>query len=319
MTRRISYILVGLTLTAALCSSCSKQKSKDGRTDTYSSGTISFVSDESFSPIIDEELQVFGYDYPEAHVTPIYTSESDAINQVLNEKAWLALTARDFKPKEKADLEARNFRPTALKLAYDALALIVNNNNADTLISSKDVVDIMNGDITTWDELHGGKHKGLITIVFDNPKSSTVHFVEDSILGGKPIKNKNVFAVDKTADVIKYVEENPEAIGIIGNNWLNDKRDSTNLTFNKNIRVMSASRVHPATEASSRKPYQYYIYSGEYPFIRTIYALLNDPRRGLPWGFAHFIESPKGQRIILKAGLLPVYGNLNIRNVNVTE
>ena len=84
-------------------------------------------------------------------------------------------------------------------------------------------------------------------------------------------------------------------------------------------RNMRVSKVHPATPASSRLPYQYYIYNGEYPLVRTIYALLNDPRRGLPWGFAHFIEGPKGQRIVMKAGLLPVLGQINVRDVNVSQ
>ena len=74
-----SYIFVGLTLSVCLFSSCNNKKNKDGRTDTYSSGAISFVSDESFSPIINEEMQVFENDYPQAKVTPIYTNESDAI------------------------------------------------------------------------------------------------------------------------------------------------------------------------------------------------------------------------------------------------
>ena len=82
---------------------------------------------------------------------------------------------------------------------------------------------------------------------------------------------------------------------------------------------MSLSKIHPATPQSSRKPYQYYIYNGEYPFIRTIYALLNDPRQGLPWGFAHFIQGPKGQRIVMKTGLLPVLGNINVRDVNAVQ
>lgn len=117
-------------------------------------------------------------------------------------------------------------------------------------------------------------------------------------MGGKKITNPNVAAVNKTAEVIKYVEENPGAIGIIGNNWLNDKRDTTNLTFNRKIQVMSVSNLHPATAYNSRKPYQYYIWNGEYPLIRTIYAILNDPRRALPTSFAHFVEQPDGQLII---------------------
>lgn len=55
MKRTTSYILiVGLTLVACLCSFCNNKKSKDGRTDTYSSGAISFVSDESFSPVVKD-------------------------------------------------------------------------------------------------------------------------------------------------------------------------------------------------------------------------------------------------------------------------
>ncbi len=315
-----SYIIVGLTLTAILASSCgNNKKGKDGRTDTYSSGAISFVSDESFSPIIEEEREVFQHDYPQAKVTPVYCNETDAINKLLEGKAWLAFTARNFKPAELKSLQAKQYRPVAIDIAYDALAFIVNKNNNDTLISVQDIKDIMNGKATQWGDIYKGDKRGTITVVFDNPKSSTVHYIEDSILGGKPIINKNVAAVNKTAEVIKYVEQNPEAIGVIGNNWLNDKRDTTNLTFNRDIRVMSISRQHPATAYNTRKPYQYYIYNGEYPLIRTLYALLNDPRQGLPWGFAHFIQGPKGQRIVMKAGLLPVMGNINIRDVNVTQ
>lgn len=317
----ISYIFVGLTITSILISSCgnSNKKGKDGRTDTYSSGTVSFVSDESFSPIIEEERDVFQHDYPDAKVKPIYTNESDGINMLLQGKAWLVFTARDYKRAEKNSLKAKQYLPTSFSIAYDALAFIVNKNNTDTLLSVKDVQDIMSGRVTKWSELDKRNSKGTITVVFDNPKSSTVHFIEDSVLGGKPIVNSNVAAVKKTAEVIKYVEQNPQAIGIIGNNWLNDKRDTTNLTFKRNIRVMSVSKIHPATPQSSRKPYQYYIYNGEYPFIRTIYALLNDPRQGLPWGFAHFIQGPKGQRIVMKTGLLPVLGNINVRDVNTVQ
>ena len=314
-----SYIFVGLTLSVCLFSSCNNKKNKDGRTDTYSSGAISFVSDESFSPIIEEERTVFQFDYPQAKVTPVYTNESDAINRLLDGKAWLAFAARDFKASELQNLQARNFRPVSIKVAYDALAFIVNKASSDTIISVQDIRNVMSGKATKWSDISNGASSGTITVVFDNAKSSTVHFVEDSILGGKPITNPNVAAVNKTAEVIKYVEENPGAIGVIGNNWLNDKHDSTNLTFNKNIRVMRVSKVHPATPASSRLPYQYYIYNGEYPLVRTIYALLNDPRRGLPWGFAHFIEGPKGQRIVMKAGLLPVLGQINVRDVNVSQ
>jgi len=207
--------------------------------------------------------------------------------------------------------------PRSIKLAYDGLALIVNRANTDTCISVKDITRILNGEAKNWSDIYPGSKRGEITLVFDNEKSSAVHFAEDSILGGKPITSQNVVAAKTSAEVIDYVEKTTGAIGIIGSNWLNDKRDTTNLTFKKNIRTMSVSRLDKATPENSWKPYQYYIYNGNYPLVRTIYALLNDPRNGLPWGFAHFIEMPQGQKIILKSGLLPYRGDIVIRDVNV--
>jgi hypothetical protein len=238
---------------------------------------------------------------------------------LLKDSVNLVITSRDFKKKEYQSLYDRQFRPQTIKLAYDGLALIVNKNNVDTCISVKDLARVLRGEAKNWSDIFPGSKRGTITVVFDNKRSSTVHFAEDSILGGKPITNPNVVATNKTAEVVDYVEKTPNAIGIIGSNWLNDKRDSTNLTFKKNIRVMSVSRKDKGTPANSWKPYQYYIYNGNYPLIRTIYALLNDPYHGLPWGFAQFMASPKGQLIILKSGLLPVQGNITIRDVNVNQ
>lgn len=320
MNKLISYTLVGLTLSAAVLSSCSQQKRKDSsRTDTRSSGTISFVSDESFSPLIEDERQVFEATYPKAKVNPQYTSESDGINMLLKEKTCLVITARDYKPSELQNLRDRGFSPRSFKLAYDGLALIVHRSNTDSCISINDIKRIFTGEATKWSDIYSGSKRGDITLVFDNKKSSAVHFVEDSILGGKPISNPNASAVNKTAEVINYVKNNPGAIGIIGSNWLEDKNDTTLLTFNKDIRVMYVSRMEKATPSNSYLPYQYYILNGNYPLTRTVWALLNDPYNALPWAFAHFIESPKGQLLVMKAGLLPVMGNIVLRDVNVSQ
>ena len=310
---------VGLTLILGLFASC-KDKPKNGRTDTYSSGTIKFVSDESFSPIIDEQREIFEFVYPKAKLVPIYTNELDGVNMLMKEQVYLAITSRNFTDKEVANLEARRFQPIAIPLAFDGLALIVNNSNPDTIISVNDIKQILSGKVAKWKALYPNSKLDSIEVAFDNKQSSTVHYCVDSLLGGKPINSPNIYAVDKSAEVIDFVEEHPNAIGIIGSNWLNDKRDTTNVTFKRNIRVMGVSRIHPATVESSWKPYQYYLWNGNYPLVRTIYALLNDPRHGLPWGFANFMSADsRGQRIFFKAGLLPYRGNMTVREVSVSD
>lgn len=320
MKKRLSYVFVGLTLSAALLASCANKKPKDGRTDTYSSGAMSFASDESFSPVIEEERELFEFTYPKAKITPIYTNESEAINKLLAGKVFTAITSRDFKLAELQNLKDRKQFPRSIKFAYDGLALIQNNLNVDSCISVNDIKRILLGEVTRWNQIYPKSKMGEITVVFDNPKSSSVHFVEDSILGGKPITGPNVVAVKKTVEVINYVEKHKGAIGIVGSNWLNDKRDSTNLMFKKEIRPMAVTSLPVANVANSWKPFQYYFYNGNYPLVRTLYILLNDTHMGLPTGFSNFIISQdKGQRIVLRSGLLPAYGNLTIRNVHVTD
>ena len=252
-------------------------------------------------------------------MTPIYTNELDAVNMLMTDSIQLAITSRNFTKKEFENLKARNYLPVAIPLAYDGLSLIINRANTDSCISIKNIKRVLSGQAKTWGDIVPGSKRGDILVVFDNKKSSTVHFCVDSLLDGKPINSPNIVAANTSKEVIDFVEKTPNAIGIIGSNWLNDKRDTTNTTFKKNITVMSVSKFDTATYMNSWKPYQAYLLDGRYPLVRTIYALLNDPIHGLPWGFAHFIEQPKGQLIIFKSGLLPMRGDITVRSVRVNE
>lgn len=318
MKKNLFCNLVGLTLLIGFVSACA-DKPKGGRTDTYSSGAISFASDESFSPIIDEQIQVFESIYRDAKVTPIYTNEVDGVKLLMSDSLQLVITSRSFTKNELEILKAKTYSPVAIPLAYDGLSLIINKDNVDSCITVKDVKRILSGEAKQWSDIVPGSKRGEIQVVFDNPKSSTVRWCVDSLLNGKPINSPNIVATNNSKEVIDFVEETPNAIGIIGSNWLNDKRDSTNTTWKKNITVMSISKQEKATPLNSWKPYQAWLLDGKYPFVRTLYALLNDPLRGLPWGFAHFIEQPKGQLIIFQSGLLPYRGNLEIRDVRVSD
>ena len=317
MKRTTVNRFVGLTLFLGLFLACGN-KPKSLPYD-YEAAAAAFTSDESFYPILDEELEVYKALYAQGEIKPVYTDQEDAIRQLVENKVWLAFTARQLSPRELESLKARSFMPRVIPIAYDGLAVIVNNANPDTCISVKDFRRILSGEATNWKDVYPKSKLGEIDVVFDNPKSSTVTYCVDSILGGKPINSGNIGAVKKSAEVIDWVEKHENAIGIIGSNWLNDKHDTTNVTFKKNITVMKVSRLDSATAYNSFKPYQYYLYNGNYPLIRTIYALLNEPRTGVPSGFAHFCRLPKGQMIFFRAGLLPIQANMNVRDVNVSK
>ena len=292
--------IIGLTLFLGLFLACGNKPKNTQAEQDYQRAARYFAADESFSPILNEALDVFSYNNILDTLEAQYTNEQDAIKQLMKLETWLAFSTRDLTEKERQNLIDRSYRPRTIPIAYDGLAIIVNNENPDTCITVKDF-------------------KRTIDVVFDNPLSSTVRWCVDSLLEGKEFKAPNIGAVKTSAAVIDYVESHKNSLGIIGSNWLNDSRDTTNVTFKKNITVMKVSRMDSATVANSWRPYQYYIYNGNYPLIRTIYALLNEPRSGLPSNFAHFCRLPKGQLIIQKSGLLPIQAGMNARTVFVNK
>jgi phosphate transport system substrate-binding protein len=308
--------IIGLTLLLGLFSAC-ENKPNPAKEEAYQKAAQTFVADESFFPILDEELFYFNSQRLDT-IGVDYMNEQDAVKRLMKLDTWLAFTTRRFTAKEEQSLRDRQYLPRAIPIAYDGLAIIVNNANPDSCITVKDFARILRGEATQWGDIYSKSQLGTIDVVFDNPLSSTVRWCVDSILGGKEFTNPHIGAVQTSAAVIDYVENHKNALGIIGSNWLNDKRDTTNVTFKKNITVMGISKMDSAKSYNSYQPYQYYLYNGNYPLIRTIYALLNDPRpNGMPTAFAHFCQLPRGQKIILRAGLLPRTANMNVREVIV--
>ena len=319
MIRTAFNYIIGLTLILGLFLACGNKPKNAKSEEDYRKAARYFVADESFRPILDEELGVFNYQNILDTLEARYTDEQSAVRQLMELKTWLAFTTRDFTKKEFQNLKDRHYLPRSIVIAYDGLSIIVNNQNPDTCITVKDFKRILRGEVTQWNNLYPSSRLGTIDVVFDNPLSSTVRWCVDSLLDGQEIKAHNIGAVKTSAAVIDYVEKHHNALGIIGSNWLNDSRDTTNVTFKKNITVMKVSRLDSATAYNSWRPYQYYIYNGNYPLIRTIYALLNEPRSGLPSGFAHFCRLPKGQLIIQKSGLLPIQAATNRREIIVNK
>lgn len=305
--------LSGLLVMLSLLSAC-QGKPKDGLTDTYTSGVIAIAADESFRPIVQEEIDVFEGMFPLAGIVPRYVTEVEAVNLLLKDSLRLAITSRRLTPEEMNSFRSRKFYPQEIKIATDGLALITHRGNRDTLITMKDIRRILTGDAKRWKDIYPDSRLEDIRLVFDHKNSSTVRFAVDSICKGASLSDQ-VKALKTNKEVIEYIARTPDAIGVIGVNWLSDKNDSTGLSFSKEVQVMSVSAADKATPENSFKPYQAYLFYGDYPLARSIYALLNDPRSALAWGFASFLSSDRGQRIILKSGLVPATQPVRVVNV----
>lgn len=282
--------IFGLVVFVFLFAMCN-QKSKNESKETILKGSIDIVTDETIKPIVDDQVAVFEGTYYDAKITVKPKSEGELINDLLSQKAKVVVTARNLTKEELQKFEKSKINPRVTPFAIDAIALISNKSNNDTLIALKSVIDFMQGK-------SDARIKGL---VFDNPNSSTVRYMKD-LAKVKEIPANGVFSFKTNDEVIKFVSENDGMIGVVGVNWLS--QPSPNMVdIVKKINVLS---VKGLKDNNYYNPTQNDLAELKYPLARDLFIINCQGYSGLGMGFASFIAGDIGQRIVLKSGLLPV-------------
>lgn len=279
------------TLVIASCSG----NGPGSTSDTHSKGKTSIMIEESYKPLFDTSIYTFEGLNPKADIVPEYASEGKIIEAFFQNKTKTICISRDFTDKEKADLKKQQVEVRSDKIAQDAVALIVNPENKDTLITIDQLKRILTGKETKW--------KGLntdINIVFDQENSANFNYLKN--LCENENFSVNVFAVKSNEEVINYVKNNKSALGVIGVNWISDSDDFDALKFADGLSVMSVAKKE---NEEYFKPFSGLIHTHEYPLYREIWMINKAKQSGLNSGFIIFMTSDKGQTIALKSGLVP--------------
>ncbi|MET3027498.1 substrate-binding domain-containing protein [Flavobacterium sp. UW10123] len=281
---------LGLVVFVFLFAMCNQKSKSETEKETILKGSLDIAVDETVKQIVDDQVAVFEGTYYDAKIMVKPESEAEVINDLLNQKAKVAITTRDLTPEEVARFDKSKIKPRVTPFAHDAIAFISNKNNNDTLIALKNVIDFMQGKTD-------GKIKGL---VFDNPNSSTVRYMKD-LAKVNEIPKSGVFSFKTNNEVIKFVSENDGMIGVIGINWFYQPTPDMTETISK-INVLYVKGLDSNEYYS---PTQNDLEIGKYPLARDLFIINCQGYSGLGMGFASFIAGDIGQRIVLKSGLLP--------------
>ena len=281
--KKIFSIFVLLVLVVFAC----KKSENTTEDETYVKGIADIYVDESLLPIVEDQEMVFESRYPKANIKLIPKSDSDIVNLLLQRKIDIAVLSHELTTTQEKTLRDSDVVGKNTPFCSDAIALIVNQANTKTAITTSEIYDILK------------EKKTEIQYVFDNENSSTLSFLMDK--AGVKSLPKSITALNNNLEVIKFVSENNNSIGFVGVNWLLNPSIELESTIKK-VKVLSVG----STIKNAVKPTQSYIETNEYPFVRKIYLLNYQGRTGLGMGFASFVKSEVGQRIALKSGLAPV-------------
>lgn len=315
ITEGIKYViraLCMLLLPAVVLYSCGNGGQQQGPSDTPTSGRINISVDESFALLFDTQIYTFESLYPKASVTPAYKPEGDVITDLFSDSVRVVVIARELNEEEWKALDSRKIKPQSVKIAEDAVALIVNPENMDSLLTVDQLRNILAGKDTLWSQLNEKSTLGKINVVFDNNSSANARYLQQSLMNGAGF-NENCFAVKSNPEVIEYVKSHKNALGVISVNWISDQDDTLSNQFLQQVRVVSVSK---GDGNGYFKPYQAYIKTKEYALCRDVYMLYRGKMSSLGTGFASFVAGDKGQRIILKSGLVPATAPVRVVEIN---
>jgi len=271
--------------------------------DTPTSGEITISVDETFMPIFQSQIEVFESLYQNTKINVKYVPQNQAFTDLLSDSSRIIIVGRKLNNEEIKYFNNLELTPTHTKIFLDGLALIVNKSNCDTNLTFNQIKEIFEGKLTEWSELGNNCVNGKIVLVFDNANSGTYSYFSERF---KAINKKMVFALNSNEEVLEYVAKNKNALGVIGVNWISDFDDKNTQNFYKSVNVMGIKSDLPNTDPKMfYKPYQAYIALKAYPFYRDIFIISREARTGLGTGLSAFIAGEKGQRMFLKAGLVP--------------
>ena len=297
--KNILYLFIVLGLL-----SCKRKDKPAEVKETRTSGTLRILVDESVSPIIKEQINIFNLDYPDAKFELTVKPEEKIIPAFLNDSVRVIVMPRLLTKAEEKYYTQRGIRINSTRFAVDGIALITNKDNIDSTITVKEVVDILQGK---------GSGKKL---VFDNAYSSTFQYLKQ-LANISQFPAQGVYSKSSSADVIKLIAEDKTFIGILGVDWVSDKNTQLAEYLSK-VKMLGVKNLKGKPgDDKFYQPTQDNLINGVYPFLRNVNIIDCEGRDGLGTGFATWLRSQRGQLIVLKSGLGP--HKLMPRQINLTN
>jgi len=203
---------------------------------------------------------------------------SAGIEAVTKGTCDIGTSSRDLKPEE------QSLGLVDIKIALDAIAVIVNPSNPVTGLTKAQVSDIFQGKIKNWKEVGGPDLE--IGLVNRDEASGTREAFSKFVLGTADF-DPTAAVLPGTGQVRAVVAQAAGAVGYISLGFVDPS-----------VKALSIDGI-PANETM--------VGNGTYPLSRYLHFLTKGQPTGLAKAYIDFVLSPKIQDSVVRdAGFLPV-------------
>ncbi len=278
------------TLFAFLCAGCS-----DYKPASATSGEIRVEADESVFRVIKIIADSFQQTYTQSKIHLRSVEAREAIVNFINDSATTIVSARELNEEELDALKKYSIEYRGYKCAFDAVAVIGHKGNPQKELRLSELDSIFSGTTTRW-----GKKGRAVAVAVCGVNSSVNEVFKNRILKAKSF-TPNAMKFSTSDSVVRFVENNPNAIGIVGIHGIRGREE--------HLTIFSLGQPGERPDSTQEEgkmysPHQAYIYKKYYPLWRNVYIYSREI--GLvASGFIAYVTGIYGQQKFLQEGLVP--------------
>ena len=270
------------------------------------SGNLSSVGSDTLANLMTLWAEEFKREYPNVNIQIQAAGSSTAPPALTEGTSNLGPMSRKMKSKEEEAFEKKyGYKPTAIRVAIDALAVFVHKDNPITGMTIPQVDAVFSStrkcgaaaDAVNWGDLGltGAWQSRSIQLYGRNSVSGTYGYFKDHALCKGDFRN-NVNEQPGSASVVQSVTTTVNGIGYSGIGYVTSGVKAVAIAKKDGDAFVDATPEKAVT--------------GEYPLSRFLYVYVNKhPNKPLPPLEREFIKlvlSKAGQQVVVKDGYIPM-------------
>jgi phosphate transport system substrate-binding protein len=280
-------------------------------------GRIAIAVAESHAALLQREADLFESLYPDARVDVEATTTREAFVALLADSVDLVVVDRAPNAEECAAAKALHLQLEEVRLAEDALAVMVQASNRVESLSLAQIADLLCGRTTDWSQVGGAA--GPVRIVLTGRNSGAWELAAAKFFPD-PQALRAALVLPTQEAVLARVAADPEALGLVSiatwksappaavapgaestatAGWASDVTAT-----NAAVRALAIAGTDSLGAPVRHALHQANVHLGVYPLHYPVYVLFDTHSR-LAAGFSAFIASAPGQKLILATGLVP--------------
>ena len=209
------------------------------------------------------------------------------ITALIDGTTQIAMSSRPIKLDEKLRLQNAGRQYKEVKIAYDALSIIVNPANKVTQLTREQIEGIFTGKIKNWKEV-GGEDMKIVAYARET-SSGTYEFFKEHLLNRKNYA-ATCLNMPASGSVIQSVSQTNGAIGYVGLAYVDKSVKAIGVSTDK-----GKTYVKPSIVTAKNKTY---------PIVRPLYFYYPTKSEATVKSFIDYVIGKTGQGLVSQIGYI---------------